>query len=112
MEDTAKPPVPDENWAGDLLDMVEFAGGGIVSKTICNRPKVNISLYAMSTGETMSGHAATRPATIHVLDGEGDIQIGETVYQGKRGSLYYMPAKQYHALTSTDNLVFLLYLFN
>lgn len=112
MEQPAKPPVPDENWAGELMEMVEFAGGGIVSKTVCDRPKVNISLYAMSTGETMSGHAASRPATIHVLDGEGDIQIGETVYKAKRGSLFYMPAKQYHALTSTNSLVFLLYLFN
>jgi quercetin dioxygenase-like cupin family protein len=112
MEDTATPPVPDENWAGELLEMVQFAEGGIVSKTLIDRPKVNISMYAMSTGETMSGHAASRPATIHVLDGEGDIQIGETVYQAKRGSLFYMPARQYHALTSTDDLVFLLYLLN
>lgn len=112
MEDTAKPPVPDENWAGELLEMVQFAEGGIVSKTLVDRPKVNISMYAMSTGETMSGHAASRPATIHVLDGEGDIQIGDTVYQAKRGSLFYMPARQYHALTSTDDLVFLLYLLN
>lgn len=112
MAEPDKPPVVDENWAGDLLAMVQFAEGGIVSKTVVDRPKVDISLYAMSTGQTMSGHAASRPATIHVLDGEGDIQIGEQVYKAKRGSFFYMPAKQYHALTSTDNLVFLLYLFN
>ncbi len=111
MSTTARPGT-DENWAGDLLAMVQFAEGGIVSKTVVERPKADISLYAMSTGQTMSGHAATRPATIHVLDGEGDIQIGETLYKAKRGSFFYLPAKQYHALTSTDNLVFLLYLFN
>ena len=43
--------------------------------------------------------------------GAGKIQIGETEYEGKPGSLYYMPAGMYHALTSTDDLVFLLNLF-
>jgi quercetin dioxygenase-like cupin family protein len=46
-----------------------------------------------------------------VLSGAGTIQIGDTEYQGKPGSIYYMPAGLYHALTSTDDLVFLLDLF-
>lgn len=104
-------PGADENWAGDLEAMVQFAEGGIVSKTLVDRPKlVNISLFMMSTGQTMSSHAASRPATIHVLGGEGKIEIGNQTYEGTRGSLYYMPAGQPHALESTDDLVFLLYL--
>jgi quercetin dioxygenase-like cupin family protein len=65
----------------------------------------------MKTGQTMSGHSASSPATIHVLSGAGTIQIGDTEYEGKAGSLYYLPAGLYHALTSTDDLVFLLDLF-
>lgn len=100
-----------DNWAGDLEAMTQFATGGIVSKTILERPKlVNISLFSMATGETMSSHAASRPATIHVLGGEGKITIGDNVYDAKRGSFFYMPAGQPHALESTDNMVFLLYL--
>ena len=101
----------DENWAGDLEAMVQFAGGGIVSKTLVDRPKlVNVSLFMMATGQRMSSHAASRPATIHVLGGEGKIQIGDQTSEGKRGSFFYMPAGQPHALESTDDLVFLLYL--
>jgi quercetin dioxygenase-like cupin family protein len=104
-------PGADENWAGELADMVQFAEGGIVSKTLVERPKLaNISLFMMSTGQKMSSHAASRPATIHVLGGAGTIEIGDQTYEGKRGSLYYMPAGQPHALESTDDLVFLLYL--
>ncbi len=112
-EPAAEPEQPgaDKNWAGELAEMVQFAEGGIVSKTLVDRPKlVNISLFMMNTGQRMSSHAASRSATIHVLGGEGKIEIGDRTYEGYRGSLYYMPAGQPHALESTDNLVFLLYL--
>lgn len=100
-----------DNWAGELSSMIQFAEGGIVSKTLLDRPKlVNISMFSMATGETMSSHAASRPATIHVLGGEGKITIGDNVYDAKQGSFFYMPAGQPHALESTDNMVFLLYL--
>jgi quercetin dioxygenase-like cupin family protein len=105
------PAAADENWAGELEAMMQFADGGIVSKTLANRPKlVNISLFMMATGQTMSSHAASRPATIHVLGGEGKITIGDQTYDSKRGSFFYMPAGQPHALESIDNMVFLLYL--
>jgi quercetin dioxygenase-like cupin family protein len=104
-------PGADENWDGDLEAMAQFAEGGIVSKKIVDRSKlVNISLFMMATGQTMSSHAASRPATIHVLDGTGKITIGDQTYASKRGSFFYMPAGQPHALESTDNMVFLLYL--
>lgn len=106
-----KAPTDGGNWAGDLEAITQFAAGGIVSKTIVDRPKlVNISLFSMATGETMSSHAASRPATIHVLGGEGRITIGDNVHDAKRGSFFYMPAGQPHALESTADMVFLLYL--
>jgi len=104
-------PECEEPWVGDLNELVQFADRGIVSKTLVDCPKVKLILFGMKTGQTISGHSAGMPATIHVLSGAGTIQIGETEYEGKAGSLYYLPAGLYHALTSTDDLVFLLDLF-
>lgn len=104
-------PECEEPWVGDLNELVQFADRGIVSKTLVDCPKVKLILFAMRTGQTISGHSAGMPATIHVLSGKGTIQIGDTEYEGKTGSLYYLPAGLYHALTSTDDLVFLLDLF-
>jgi quercetin dioxygenase-like cupin family protein len=101
----------DEHWVGDLNELVQFADRGIVSKTLVDCGKTKVVLFAMKTGQSLSGHSAGMPATIHVLAGAGTVQIGETEYQGKPGALFYMPAKTYHALTSTDDLVFLLDLF-
>jgi quercetin dioxygenase-like cupin family protein len=112
MEDPkAAQPECDQPWVGDLNELVQFAERGIVSKTLVDCPKVKLILFGMKTGQSISGHSAGMPATIHVLSGAGTIQIGDTEYQGKPGSIYYMPAGLYHALTSTDDLVFLLDLF-
>jgi quercetin dioxygenase-like cupin family protein len=112
MEDTnATRPERDQAWVGDLNELVQFADRGIVSKTLVDCPKVKLILFGMKTGQTISGHSAGMPATIHVLSGSGTIQVGDTEYEGKPGSLYYLPAGLYHALTSTDDLVFLLDLF-
>jgi quercetin dioxygenase-like cupin family protein len=112
MSDPAKTrPESAQPWIGDLNQLVQFAEHGIVSKTLVDSPKANISLFAMSTGEHMTGHSSRWAATLHVLSGAGKIQIGDTEHEGRPGSLYYMPACLYHALTSTDDLVFLLNLF-
>lgn len=112
MEDpNATRPEYEQAWVGDLNELVQFADRGIVSKTLVDCPKVKLILFGMKTGQTISGHSAGMPATIHVLSGAGTIQVGDTEYQGKPGSLYYLPAGLYHALTSTDDLVFLLDLF-
>ena len=108
--ETAQPGC-DRPWVGDLGELVQFTDRGIVSKTLVDCPKVKVILFAMKTGQTISGHSADMPATIHVLRGAGLIKVGDTEYEGKPGCLYYVPADLYHALTSTDELVFLLDLF-
>jgi quercetin dioxygenase-like cupin family protein len=101
----------EQAWVGDLNELVQFADRGIVSKTLVDCPKAKLVLFGMKTGQSLSGHAAGTPATIQVLQGAGTITLGETDYEGRSGSIYYMPAGQYHALKSTDDLVFLLNLF-
>lgn len=101
----------DQPWVGNLNELVQFAERGIVSKTLIDCPKSKIVHFSMRTGQSLSGHAAGTPATIHVLQGEGTITLGETDYDASPGSIYYMPAGQYHAVKSTDDLVFLLNLF-
>ncbi len=112
MSDKNSPELDCEHpWVGDLNELVQFADRGIVSKTLVDCPKAKLVLFGMKTGQSLSGHAAGTPATIHVLQGSGTITLGETKYAGMPGSLYFMPAGQYHAVKSTDDLVFLLNLF-
>lgn len=100
-----------EAWVGDLNELVQFADRGIVSKTLVDCPKAKVVLFGMKTGQSLSGHSAGTPATIQVLSGSGTIQLGDNEHEGLPGRIYYMPAGLHHALTSTDDLVFLLNLF-
>jgi len=91
--------------------MIEFAQDGIVSKTILKKLDEEVSLFCMSTGQMLSSHTSSYPAIIHVLQGKGEITLAKKKYEAKTNSWFFMPANLPHAVSSTENLVFLLTLF-
>jgi len=95
----------------NLQDMIEFAKDGIVSKTLVKTIGQEVSLFCMSTGQTISMHRSDYPAIIHVLQGEGEVALADQKYEAKSNSWFYMPADLPHAIQATDNLVFLLTIF-
>ncbi len=95
----------------DLEGLVEFAQKGIVSKTVAKKAGSDLTLFCMSTGQELSAHSASYPATIHVLKGKGQITLGNQSHEGKPNAWFYMPKGLPHAVQSTENLVFLLTLF-
>ena len=100
----------EQPWIGDLERSCS-SREGYRQQDAGRLPQSKIVWFGMQTGQSISGHAVGTPATIQVLSGAGTIRLGETDYEGKRGSFYYMPPGLSHALTSTDDLVFLLHLF-
>lgn len=98
-------------WVGNLEDMVEFAEGGIVSKTIIDEPRTKVVLFIFHPGQSLSEHTASMPAAIHVLSGRASILLGSERHQAEAGTYVYMPANLNHAVDAQENLVFLLTLF-
>ena len=95
----------------DLEGMVEFAKDGIVSKTLAKTSSTEVSLFCISAGQSISTHRSSFPATIHVVQGCGEITLANKAHQAKPNAWSYMPAQLPHAIEATDNLVFLLTLF-
>jgi len=95
----------------NLEDMIEFAKDGIVSKTVAEIEGSEISLFCMATGQQLSTHSASFPAVIHVLQGKGEITLGNEAYEAKPNSWFYLPKNLPHSVKATENLVFLLSLF-
>jgi nitric oxide dioxygenase len=95
----------------DLETMIEFAEDGIVSKTLVKTGGREVSLFCMSAGQTISTHKSNFPAIIHVIQGQGEITLGNKTCHAKPNSWFYMPAQLPHAIEATGNLVFLLTLF-
>jgi len=95
----------------DLESMIEFARDGIISKIVAKKAGNETSLFCMSTGQELSTHSASFPATIHVLKGEGQVTLGSQSFEAKPNAWFYMPRGLLHSVQSTENLVFLLTLF-
>jgi nitric oxide dioxygenase len=95
----------------DLENMIEFAEDGIISKTLVKTSGREVSLFCMSAGQTISTHKSSFPAIVHVIQGQGNIALGNKTYHAKPNAWLYMPAQLPHAIEAIDNLVFMLTLF-
>lgn len=95
----------------DIESAIEFARDGIVSKTLLDASESKVVLFCMSSGQSLSEHTASMPATIHFLKGSGKIRLGEDEHETKEGLWVHMPAGQLHAIDAEEDMVFLLTLF-
>lgn len=83
-------------------DSVEYASGGILSKTILKKETGNISLFSFAKGEALSEHTAPFDAIIQVVDGRGEIIIGGKSFMLDAGQTIIMPANIPHAVKAVE----------
>jgi quercetin dioxygenase-like cupin family protein len=84
-------------------DSVDYAEGGIVSKTVLKKQTGNISLFSFSKGEALSEHTAPFDALIQVVDGRGEIIIGGESFILRPGESIIMPASIPHSVKASEN---------
>lgn len=85
-----------------LNDSVEYASGGILSKTILKKETGNISLFSFAKGEALSEHTAPFDAMIQIVDGKSEIIIGGKSFFLEAGQVIIMPANIPHAVKATE----------
>jgi len=83
-------------------DSVEYASGGILSKTVLKKETGNISLFSFARGEALSEHTAPFDAMIQVVDGKGEIIIGGKSFILESGQTIIMPANIPHAVKAVE----------
>ncbi len=83
-------------------DSVEYASGGILSKTVLKKETGNISLFSFAKGEALSEHTAPFDAMIQVVDGKGEIIIGGKSFILEASQSIIMPADIPHAVKAVD----------
>jgi quercetin dioxygenase-like cupin family protein len=83
-------------------DSVEYASGGILSKTVLKKETGNISLFSFARGEALSEHTAPFDAMIQVVDGKGEVIIGGKSYILETGQTIIMPANIPHAVKAVE----------
>lgn len=92
----------------NLVKEFEIPEKGILSRVLQKDEHVNITLFGFSAGHEIASHSASTPATIHVLEGEAEIQLGEDTVRATAGALIYMPPQLPHAISAKTPLRMLL----
>ena len=101
----------DEDIRGQAIDLaahVEYAKGGVVSKTLLDKKTGTLTLFSFDAGQGLSEHTSPYDATVHILEGEALLTIGGKPVRVKAGQLVIMPANVPHALRAEQRFKMLL----
>jgi quercetin dioxygenase-like cupin family protein len=81
-----------------LGDLVDYQPGQVVSRTLAQNVAMNMTLFALDAGESISTHTTPGDALVLVLDGEVLLEIGDRKVPTVAGQATVMPANVPHAL--------------
>ena len=61
-----------------LVDLVDYAPGAVVSRTMAGNDAGTVTLFAFDAGQELSEHSAPFDALVHVLDGAAEFTVGRS----------------------------------
>jgi quercetin dioxygenase-like cupin family protein len=91
-----------------LAEQVEYRAGQIVSRTLTQNNRHNLTLFAFDKGEEISAHESRGDALVFALDGKGKITIGGKEHFLCKGEAILMPARVPHAVYAEERFKMLL----
>ncbi len=94
--------------AGALDELVEYAAGSIVSRTIIDKPVATLTLFAFDRGQKLSEHTVPYDAVVQVINGRGRLNIGGKDIIVSTGQIVIMPANVPHSVTADERFKMLL----
>lgn len=83
---------------------------GILSRTFLKTGHCNGILFGFAAGEELSEHTASRPAILHILEGEATLTLGEETHSASAGAWAYMPPHLPHSILAHNPVKMLLLL--
>ncbi|NOX32458.1 MAG: cupin domain-containing protein [Deltaproteobacteria bacterium] len=92
----------------DLVNLVDYEEGRVVSRTLSSKPHVNITLFAFDRDEEISAHTSPGDAMVQVLDGEALININGEKINATTGQVVVMPANVPHSVRACSQFKMLL----
>ena len=90
----------------ELLD--SLPPDSILSRTIYQDETIKSVLFGIQSGQELSEHTASVPATIHFLQGEVEVILGEDHHQAHSGSWIHIPANLSHSIQAKQETLMLL----
>ena len=84
------------------------AGHARIARTLVKEGTLRLTLVGLSPGGAMHEQEAGGPVTIHVLDGELDLNAGGETRAHRVGALIALDRRVRHAISSSRGALFLL----
>jgi len=97
-----------EAKATQLVDLIDYQEGAIVSRTIIDKEAGTVTLFAFDEGQGLSEHTAPYDAMVHVLEGDAKVTVSGKGILVKQGEMTIMPANKPHALSAVTRFKMLL----
>ena len=91
-----------------LADLVAYAEGAVVSRTLVKGPTGTVTTFAFDAGEGLSEHTAPYDALVVGVDGRARITIGTAGHELTPGDVLRLPANVPHAIEATSPFKMLL----
>jgi quercetin dioxygenase-like cupin family protein len=92
----------------ELVSLIDYSNGSIVSKTIVDMLAGTITLFAFDKGQELSEHTTPYNAVVQVLDGSARLTIGGKDVTVPAGHIIIMPANVPHAASAEERFKMLL----
>lgn len=84
----------------------------IISRTIYADDQTKVVLFCFDAGQSLSEHTASRPAIIHILQGEATVTLGGNTKDTGAGCWIHMPPNLVHSVLARTPLLMLLTLLD
>lgn len=94
--------------ADELINLVEYQDGAVVSKEIIKKNTGTVTLFAFDKGQGLSEHTAPFDALVYILNGKAEITISGKSSDVKSGQIIIMPANKPHALKAIERFKMML----
>ncbi len=91
-------------------EIPETPADSIISRTIYSDDQIKVVLFGFATGQELSDHTASTPATIYIVAGEANLTLGKDSFNVQAGSWVHMQANLSHSLHANTPTTMLLYL--
>ncbi len=91
---------------GSLIDSI--LPESIVSRIVYSDHRINVTLFGFDTGQELSEHTASQPATIQILQGEATITLGDQTMEAATGTWLHMAPHTPHSIVAKTPLIMLL----
>ncbi|MBN1146173.1 MAG: cupin domain-containing protein [Anaerolineales bacterium] len=93
------------NLAGQLP---EIPSDSIISQTFYKGERLRAILFGFAPGQELSEHTASKPATLHFLQGQARLTLGKDEMRAQPGTWVHMPPNLSHSVHAETAVLMLL----